>query len=82
MGDIADMMIDGTLCQGCGVYLEDESYGVARYCAACQDDSNDTPIHRRYGPNAVKVNCPKCQRRVKEVGLADHLRDKHGVQSR
>lgn len=80
MGDIADMMIDGTLCEGCGVYLDSEGFGVPRYCADCQELRDETPISRRHGPNAIKVNCPKCQRRVKEVGLADHMRDKHGHQ--
>lgn len=77
MGDIADMMIDGTLCQGCGVYLESESFGVARYCAGCKQGQHG--IGMQVGPNAIKVNCPKCQRRVKEIGLAQHLRDKHGT---
>lgn len=77
MGDIADMMIDGTLCQGCGVYLEGESYGVPRYCSGCQQGQRG--IAGRVGPNAIKVNCPKCQRRVKEVGLTQHMRDKHGT---
>ncbi|WP_207000653.1 hypothetical protein [Trinickia mobilis] len=26
-----------------------------------------------------RVNCPTCSRRVKETGLADHMRDSHGV---
>jgi hypothetical protein len=79
MGDIADMMLDGTLCQGCGVYLDGERFGVPSYCDACSGDQDETPINRRIGPNAIKVNCPKCQRRVKEVGLAQHMRDKHGT---
>ena len=36
MGEIADMMLDGTLCEGCGVYLEGEPTGYPRYCSgAC-----------------------------------------------
>lgn len=35
MGEIADMMLDGTLCEGCGEYLDDEDGdGVPRYCSA------------------------------------------------
>ncbi|WP_458364589.1 hypothetical protein [Burkholderia pseudomallei] len=26
-----------------------------------------------------RVNCPTCNRRVKEAGLADHIRDSHGA---
>lgn len=33
MGEIADMMLDGTLCEGCGVYLEGEANGYPRYCS-------------------------------------------------
>ena len=34
MGEIADMMLDGTLCEGCGEYLdEDEPEGIPRYCS-------------------------------------------------
>ena len=29
-------------------------------------------------PEVKKVACKICQRRVKEVGLADHMRDAHG----
>lgn len=36
MGDIADMMLDGTLCEGCGEYLGGESFGVPRYCSGCR----------------------------------------------
>jgi len=35
MGDIAEMMLDGTLCEGCGVYLPGEGEGIPRYCRDC-----------------------------------------------
>jgi predicted amidophosphoribosyltransferase len=39
MGEIADMMLDGTLCQCCGAYIGDESNGdYPQYCAACAKD--------------------------------------------
>lgn len=28
MGEIAEMMLDGTLCEECGVYMPGEGYGV------------------------------------------------------
>ena len=37
MGDIADMILDGDLCEGCGVYLGGGD-GYARKCAACSDE--------------------------------------------
>lgn len=33
MGDIADMMIDGTCCECCGEYMGSEGEGYARYCS-------------------------------------------------
>lgn len=71
MGEIADMMLDGTLCEGCGVYLGDEC-GYPRYCSGCR------PPRKKA---AAKVECPTCKRKVKAVGLIDHMRDAHGVVS-
>ncbi len=33
MGEIADMMIGGDLCEMCGSALEGEGYGIPRYCS-------------------------------------------------
>lgn len=33
MGDVADMMTEGTLCVGCGVALKGEGYGIPRACS-------------------------------------------------
>lgn len=39
MGEIADMMLEGDLCEACGVALPGEGYGIPRYCSkACADD--------------------------------------------
>lgn len=76
MGDIADMMLDGTLCEGCGVYLEGESFGVPRYCSGCADIEHVAPVSAIASPG--KVMCPTCKRHVKAAGLKDHQRDKHG----
>jgi hypothetical protein len=35
MGEIADMMVDGDMCQSCGEYLGDGD-GYARFCAGCK----------------------------------------------
>jgi len=37
MGEIAEMHLDGTLCECCGVYLG-EAVGYPRRCAACDGD--------------------------------------------
>lgn len=39
MGEIADMMIGGDLCEGCGSALSGEGYGIPRYCSnECASD--------------------------------------------
>lgn len=42
MGEIADMMLEGDLCEACGVALVGEGFGVPRYC------SNQCAIDRGY----------------------------------
>ena len=39
MGEIADSMINGEVCEMCGVPLEGEPSGFPRYCSTeCADD--------------------------------------------
>jgi endogenous inhibitor of DNA gyrase (YacG/DUF329 family) len=73
MGEIADMMLDGTLCECCGAYIG-RSQGFPGYCSKqCAQDRGaiEAPI--------IKVKCKKCGKRVKEIGLAQHMKDKHGI---
>ncbi len=42
MGDIADMMLEGDLCERCGEYIDDEGGdGAPRLCAGCQLEERD-----------------------------------------
>jgi len=43
MGDIAEMMLDGTLCQSCGEYIGRDS-GYPMFCAGCN------PQRQQYKP--------------------------------
>ncbi len=72
MGDITEMMLDGTLCEGCGVALDGAGEGFPRRCRDCRDE----PVHE-LPKKAAKRYCPDCGRRVKPAGLADHMRDVH-----
>lgn len=74
MGDIADMMLEGDMCQGCGEILDGE--GFPTFCQACQDEMG---IDAYGDKRAEKASCPICGKRVKAVGLPDHLRDKHEI---
>ena len=39
MGEIADSMISGEVCEMCGMFLDGDAPGFPRYCsAACADD--------------------------------------------
>ena len=87
MGEIADMMLDGTLCEGCGEYLG-EGDGFPNYCSdECARDRgmtliNGTPVPLH--PPATKQRgqrpkCPTCGKKCKSAdGVKQHMRDKHG----
>lgn len=47
MGEIADMMLDGTMCEMCGVFLDEEDVdvieGIPNYCSeSCANDRGMT----------------------------------------
>ena len=68
MGEIADMMIEGMLCQQCGAYLgEGDGFPVT-----CEDCAGEDSHHQD-----DRVGCPHCGKRVKQIGLQDHIRAKH-----
>jgi len=91
MGEIADMMLDGTLCAGCGAFLGEDT-GFPCYCVGCAGEMRRTnkvkgtgagrgymDLGKRPAPPIAKVRCPVCAKKVKHNGLADHQRDAHGV---
>lgn len=64
MGEIADMMLDGTLCEGCGCYLEGGGDGFPRYCSArCAGDRLATDD--RYEPRVPKYRKPPPSKKAK-----------------
>jgi len=80
MGEIANMMLDGTMCQGCGVWLHDgnDGPGYPGYCRSCQRDIETAPARAAaHVAGQNKVACPTCGRKVKAIGLKDHQRDAH-----
>jgi hypothetical protein len=36
MGEIAEMILEGILCQVCGEYIDDEPCGYPRTCEECK----------------------------------------------
>lgn len=95
MGDIADSMLDGTVCEACGAYIDDEAEDFPRYCSSqCAKDRGadygadyesipDLETDKRtvkVSLNAdTKIKCPVCARLVRAIGFKDHQRDAHGV---
>ena len=41
MGEVAEMMMDGTLCEGCGSFIDTNPPGHPRRCGDCGDVDND-----------------------------------------
>lgn len=41
MGEIADLMIDGEICEGCGCELDGEAPGFPRRCAGCGGNAHE-----------------------------------------
>lgn len=90
MGEIAEMLIDGTLCQECGTYLGG-SEGYPRSCKCCRieganNHTDETPYRpsikvdlakRTLIPAAFKVVCPICQKHVAATGLNQHFLHRH-----
>jgi len=64
MGDIAEMMLEGTLCVQCGEFIENGApLGFPRYCTGCQPKRpkrrgrarrvSDTRTDRRFDDPAI-----------------------------
>ncbi len=73
MGEIADMMLDGTLCEECGGFIGD-AVGYPRKCKACDIDE---PKLRAHGPNRIRVEavCPICKSLCRD--FIKHAVNKH-----
>ena len=84
MGEIADMMLNGLMCEGCGVFMDDfEETGYPRYCSEqCARDRGMIceAAPRTQQPSSKKFACPECGKRFrKDFAVADHRRAAHGT---
>ena len=81
MGEIADAMLDGDLCQYCGVYLGDGD-GYPRPCSSCssgmEEEAYNLPVKKTVRKTVYTAQCDICQRYVKPKGLEMHRRQVHG----
>jgi len=83
MGEIAEMMLDGTLCEGCGVFLNAEPTGYLCRCRSCEAEAKTERAARNVAANKKmhaeqkKIPCTICGRKVKTIGMANHMKDAH-----
>lgn len=40
MGEIAEMMLDGTICEWCGEFIDSDEPGYPRLCPGCQAEKD------------------------------------------
>lgn len=83
MGEIAEMMLSGEMCQGCGEFL-DEELGYPGYCAGCSVEfapEETSDVEANYGPVVARQAERACKsgavgtrarRALKKKGL-EHL---------
>ena len=80
MGEISDLMLDGTICDGCGVTMYGDSYGVPRRCSHCRkhNPGSTDPCKLLRATAPATLYCPLCRRGLKgTAGLTHHARDAH-----
>lgn len=83
MGEIADMMLEGIMCQGCGEFLG-EGDGFPTWCAGCAPDGVEDELFPMDEPVAhytTKYCCQHCNGKAFKSfkAITDHLRGKHGI---
>lgn len=85
MGEIAEMMLDGTLCSVCGEFLG-HSDGYPVTCFTCSSGEPVPPRSTLRQPASRRQlkpwQCGLCSKKPRfalGAALKDHMRDKHGV---
>ena len=82
MGEIADMMIDGTMCP-CGQFIDDgaDGPGFPQFCSPqCEKDFGGTVelANKPKDPKTIPCPEPLCERLFRtRASAAQHWRDSH-----
>lgn len=81
MGEIAEMMLDGTMCEGCGEFMDigGEPPGYPVRCAACGEEPDDSqPVNYKPTERTMECSEPDCHRKFKtHDAYLQHWRAKH-----
>ena len=85
MGDIADMILEGILCEECGVYIGDGG-GFPRTCDGCRTDRGENRrLEARRERKLLKqqpksITCAECAKKFwTQQSMMQHCRDKHAM---
>ena len=81
MGEIAEMMLDGTMCEGCGEFMNigGEAPGYPQRCASCGEEPDDSQPVNYKPPKTVPCVYSGCERMFRSTKAArQHWADKHG----
>ena len=79
MGEIAEMMLDGTLCAGCGDFLGEDA-GYACYCPGCQPKprTKAKPPQTQQWREERTIPCPECGKKfARKWSMRQHRNMKH-----
>lgn len=66
MGEIAEMMLDGTLCEGCGEYLDGGGMGFPMRCGGCGGGDDAAPAPP--APSKAKRRRARAERTRQHAG--------------
>jgi hypothetical protein len=73
MGEIADLMLSGAMCQGCGVFLHDgeDGPGYPGWCSGCAPAEERPQVRKNKRKRTIP--CPGCNKMFNSTdGLAWH----------
>jgi hypothetical protein len=83
MGEVADMMLDGTLCEGCGVFLNADAPGYPCCCSSCKRERSAVAVKQSASAahgglkKLPRVKCGQCGRWISPRGMQAHNHAKH-----